>query len=86
MCIRSTAIPMNIVVRPLDNPFVDAFVDRYRTLHGNRTFGKQDFARGLSDLNETWRSGGHSDGHQYDAAAGGFCGFLWRACVHGHRE
>ena len=39
--------PMNIVVRPLDNPLVDAFVDRYRTLHGNRTFGKQDFARGL---------------------------------------
>jgi KDO2-lipid IV(A) lauroyltransferase len=39
--------PMNIVVRPLDNPYVDAFVDRYRTLHGNRTFGKQDFARGL---------------------------------------
>jgi KDO2-lipid IV(A) lauroyltransferase len=39
--------PMNIVVRPLDNPYVDAFVDHYRTLHGNRTFGKQDFARGL---------------------------------------
>jgi Kdo2-lipid IVA lauroyltransferase/acyltransferase len=39
--------PMNIVVRPLDNPYVDAFVDGYRTLHGNRTFGKQDFARGL---------------------------------------
>jgi len=39
--------PMNIVVRPLDNPYVDAFVDRYRTLHGNQTFGKQDFARGL---------------------------------------
>ncbi len=39
--------PMNIVVRPLDNVYVDAFVDRYRTLHGNRTFGKQDFARGL---------------------------------------
>jgi KDO2-lipid IV(A) lauroyltransferase len=39
--------PMNIVVRPLDNPYVDAFVDRYRTLHGNRTFGKRDFARGL---------------------------------------
>lgn len=39
--------PMNIVVRPLDNPYVDALVDRYRTLHGNRTFGKQDFARGL---------------------------------------
>lgn len=39
--------PMNIVMRPLDNPYVDALVDRYRTLHGNRTFGKQDFARGL---------------------------------------
>src|SRR4029077_689795 len=39
--------PMNMVVRPLDHPYVDAFVDHYRTLHGNRTFGKQDFARGL---------------------------------------
>jgi Kdo2-lipid IVA lauroyltransferase/acyltransferase len=39
--------PMNIVMRPLDNPYVDALVDRYRTLHGNRTFPKQDFARGL---------------------------------------
>jgi len=39
--------PMDIVIRPLDNPYVDALVDRYRTLHGNRTFPKQDFARGL---------------------------------------
>ena len=39
--------PMNIVVRPLDNPLLDAMVDRYRTLHGNRTFSKQDYARGL---------------------------------------
>jgi KDO2-lipid IV(A) lauroyltransferase len=39
--------PMNIVMRPLDNPYVDAMVDRYRTLHGNHTFPKQDFARGL---------------------------------------
>ena len=39
--------PIRIVVRPLDNPYLDAFVDRYRTLHGNSTFGKQDFARGL---------------------------------------
>jgi KDO2-lipid IV(A) lauroyltransferase len=39
--------PMNIVVRPLDNPYVNSMVDHYRTLHGNRTFGKQDFARGL---------------------------------------
>ncbi|HSE50143.1 MAG TPA: lysophospholipid acyltransferase family protein [Terriglobales bacterium] len=39
--------PIQIVVRPLDNPYLDALVDRYRTLHGNTTFGKQDFARGL---------------------------------------
>ena len=39
--------PLKIVVRPLDNPYLDRLVDRYRTLHGNSTFGKQDFARGL---------------------------------------
>jgi KDO2-lipid IV(A) lauroyltransferase len=39
--------PMNIVVRPLDNPLMDRMVERYRTLHGNRTFSKQDYARGL---------------------------------------
>ncbi len=39
--------PMRIVVRPLDNPLVDALVTRYRTLHGNSVIGKQGFARGL---------------------------------------
>src|SRR5271165_2471975 len=39
--------PMRIVVRPLDNPFVDDLVTRYRTLHGNSVIGKQGFARGL---------------------------------------
>jgi KDO2-lipid IV(A) lauroyltransferase len=39
--------PMSIVVRPLDNPYLDRMVDRYRLLHGNRSFAKQDFARGL---------------------------------------
>jgi KDO2-lipid IV(A) lauroyltransferase len=38
---------LHIVVRPLDNPYIDALVQRYRTLHGNTTFDKQDFARGL---------------------------------------
>lgn len=38
---------LHIVVRPLDNPYLDALVGRYRTLHGNTTFDKQDFARGL---------------------------------------
>jgi len=39
--------PLNIVIRPLDNPYLNAMVDRYRTSHGNSTFPKQDFARGL---------------------------------------
>jgi KDO2-lipid IV(A) lauroyltransferase len=38
---------LHIVVRPLDNPYLDALVRTYRTLHGNTTFDKQDFARGL---------------------------------------
>ncbi len=39
--------PLRIVVRPLDNPHVNQLVEETRTLHGNTTFGKQDFARGL---------------------------------------
>jgi len=39
--------PMRIVVRPLDNPYIDNLVTRYRTLHGNTVIGKQGFARGL---------------------------------------
>jgi KDO2-lipid IV(A) lauroyltransferase len=39
--------PLRIVVRELDNPYLNRLVDHYRTLHGNQTFGKQEFARGL---------------------------------------
>jgi KDO2-lipid IV(A) lauroyltransferase len=39
--------PMHVVVRPLDNPYVDQLVNHYRTLHGNSAFGKESFARGL---------------------------------------
>ncbi|MBZ5628819.1 MAG: lysophospholipid acyltransferase family protein [Acidobacteriia bacterium] len=38
---------LRIVVRALDNPYLDRMVEGYRTLHGNSTFEKQDFARGL---------------------------------------
>jgi len=38
---------MHIVTRSLDNPYVDGMVTRYRTLHGNSVFDKDDFARGL---------------------------------------
>lgn len=39
--------PLRIVVRPLDNPYVNRMVEHYRTLQGNQTFSKDDFARGL---------------------------------------
>ena len=39
--------PMAMVIRRLDNPHVDAFVNGIRTLHGNRVLPKDDFARGL---------------------------------------
>jgi KDO2-lipid IV(A) lauroyltransferase len=41
------AAPMNVVVRPLDNPFIDAMVERRRALTGNRPIGKKDFARAI---------------------------------------
>jgi len=39
--------PMGMVIRRLDNPLVDALVNRIRCLHGNRVLHKDDFARGL---------------------------------------
>jgi KDO2-lipid IV(A) lauroyltransferase len=39
--------PMSLVIRRLDNPRVDAFVNGIRCLHGNRVVHKDDFARGL---------------------------------------
>jgi len=41
------AAPMNVVVRPLDNPLIDALVERRRGLTGNRPIGKKDFARSI---------------------------------------
>jgi len=38
--------PLNIVMRPLDNPYLDRLTLRYRTMHGNKAVDK-DFARGL---------------------------------------
>jgi Kdo2-lipid IVA lauroyltransferase/acyltransferase len=38
--------PLNIVMRPLDNPYLDRLTRRYRTMHGNKAVDK-DFARGL---------------------------------------
>jgi KDO2-lipid IV(A) lauroyltransferase len=39
--------PMHVVVRPLDNPLLDRWVERRRSLCGNRIIGKKGFARGI---------------------------------------
>ena len=39
--------PMSMVIRRLDNPRIDRWVNRIRCLHGNTVLGKDDFARGL---------------------------------------
>jgi Kdo2-lipid IVA lauroyltransferase/acyltransferase len=38
---------VNIVMRPVDNPYLDRLIQRYRTMHGNKTVAKDDFVRGL---------------------------------------
>jgi KDO2-lipid IV(A) lauroyltransferase len=39
--------PLHIVMRPLDNPYLDRLLHQYRTMHGNTTVDKDDFVRGL---------------------------------------
>jgi KDO2-lipid IV(A) lauroyltransferase len=39
--------PMNVVVRPLDNPLLDALLERRRALSGNRILWKKGFARAI---------------------------------------
>ena len=39
--------PLHIVMRSLDNPYLDRFMRAYRTMHGNSTVDKDEFVRGL---------------------------------------
>jgi Kdo2-lipid IVA lauroyltransferase/acyltransferase len=39
--------PMHVVVRPLDNPRIDALVESRRSASGNHLIGKKDFARSI---------------------------------------
>src|ERR1700716_40116 len=38
---------MHVVVRPMDNPYLDRLIRDYRTMHGNKAVDKDDFVRGL---------------------------------------
>jgi KDO2-lipid IV(A) lauroyltransferase len=39
--------PMNVVVRPLDNPLIDDLVEKRRAMSGNKLLSKRDFARSI---------------------------------------
>ena len=45
-----------VVNRPLDNPYLEAELDRFRSLYGNRVFGKRNIAREM--LKQLKRGGG----------------------------
>ena len=38
---------LHIVMRPMDNEYLDQLLQNYRTMHGNKTVAKDDFVRGL---------------------------------------
>src|SRR5271157_3900618 len=38
---------MHVVMRPMDNVYLDRTIRDYRTMHGNKTVDKDDFVRGL---------------------------------------
>ena len=38
---------LHIVMRPMDNLYLDRMIEHYRTMHGNKTVAKDDFVRGL---------------------------------------
>jgi Kdo2-lipid IVA lauroyltransferase/acyltransferase len=39
--------PLHVVMRALDNPYIDAYTRNLRTLHGNTLIDKDEFARGV---------------------------------------
>jgi Kdo2-lipid IVA lauroyltransferase/acyltransferase len=38
---------LHVVMRPMDNPYLDRLLQGYRTMYGNKTVDKDDFVRGL---------------------------------------
>ena len=75
--------PMAVVVRPLDNPLIDAFVERRRALSGNTLIGKRNFARPiLKALRENQAVGMLLDQNS-SAEGGAFVPFFGMpACAH----
>ncbi len=74
--------PLNILVRPIDNPFVDRMIARWRTASGNRLFSKHRDLRSLvASLRRGETVGILADVH-VQPQHGMFCPFFGRpACT-----
>jgi KDO2-lipid IV(A) lauroyltransferase len=76
------AAPMDIVVRPLDNPLLDALVEHRRSLSGNRIIAKQEYARAILKALAANRAVGILVDQNSAADAGAFVDFFGvKACA-----
>src|ERR1700739_167918 len=49
---------VNIVMRPMDNQYLDRMLQSYRTMYGNKVVPKDDFVRGLLAAMKAGETGG----------------------------
>jgi Kdo2-lipid IVA lauroyltransferase/acyltransferase len=76
------AEPMHVVVRPLDNPLLDAFVKARRAASGNVILGKKEAARGIFQALKENRAVGILVDQNVGLDEGIFVNFFGRkACV-----
>jgi Kdo2-lipid IVA lauroyltransferase/acyltransferase len=76
------AEPMHVVVRPLDNPLLDAFVEARRAASGNIILGKKEAARGIFKALKDNRAVGILVDQNVGTDEGIFVNFFGRkACV-----
>jgi Kdo2-lipid IVA lauroyltransferase/acyltransferase len=68
--------PMTVVVRPLDNPWIDRLIQRRRELSGNRSIGKREIARPILKALAANQAVGILIDHNWTAASGVFVDFF----------
>lgn len=68
--------PMNVVVRPLDNPYLDRLFERRRTLSGNRSISKREIARPILKALAANQAVGILIDHNWTADTGVFADFF----------
>lgn len=76
------AEPMSFIVRPLDNPLLDAISTEYRSLSGNRILGRRDFLRPMLETLHANQAVGVLVDQNVTADRGVFVDFFGvKACV-----